>query len=117
MWRQDSGAETLLGQDVGYGLGWKLQAGSITPIWNGTSNIDHYLFTDSSGAEYSLSVNNGNVWTSLEGSYVTYDANANRLYSTDGSFWSMGSQSASGEQDSGTLYPTLIEDSNGNQLS
>jgi len=29
----------------------------------------------------------------------------------------MGSISASGEQDAGSLYPTVMEDSNGNQLS
>ncbi|HTX54656.1 MAG TPA: hypothetical protein VMD08_14705, partial [Candidatus Baltobacteraceae bacterium] len=57
IWRQDGGGITLLGQDTGYGLGWKLQAGSITPVWAAGGTIDHYLFTDSSGAEYSLSVN------------------------------------------------------------
>jgi hypothetical protein len=87
MWRQDSGGTWLLGQDVGYGLGWKLQAGSITPIWTNTSQIDHYLYTDATGAEYSLSVNNGNVWASQKGIYDSYDANQNRLYLTDGSFW------------------------------
>jgi hypothetical protein len=61
-------------------------------------------------------VSNNNVWTSLEGVYVSYDATANRLYSTDGSFWYMGCQSSGGEQDAGTLYPTQIEDTNGNQI-
>lgn len=117
MWRNDSGGTWRLGQDTGYGMGWKLQAGSITPIWAGPTQFDHYLYTDATGAEYSLSVNNNNVWTSLEGVYVSYDATANRLYSTDGSFWYMGCQSSSGEQDAGTLYPTTIEDTNGNQLS
>jgi hypothetical protein len=117
MWRYDSAGNWRLGQDVGYGFGWKLQAGSITPIWTNTSTIDHYLYTDATGAEYSLNVNNGNVWTSQEGTYVTYDANAQRLHSTDGGFWVMGSQSSGGEQDAGSLYPTLIEDSNGNQIN
>ena len=31
-WRQDSGGTWKLGRDVGYGFGWKLQAGSITPF-------------------------------------------------------------------------------------
>ncbi|MBV9746957.1 MAG: hypothetical protein JO099_24610, partial [Acidobacteriia bacterium] len=116
MWRENPAGIWAMGQDVGYGLGWKLQVGSITPIWNG-SGVDHYLFTDATGAEYNLNVNNGNVWTSLEGTFVTYDANQQKLFSTDGSFWVMGSTSASGEQDSGTLYPTLIEDTNGNQIT
>jgi hypothetical protein len=117
MWREDSGGAWLLGQDVGYGMGWKLQAGSIVPVWSGPTVIAYYLYTDATGAEYSLSLNNGNVWTSIEGVYVSYDANANVLYSPDGSFWDMGCQSSAGEQDAGTLYPTQMEDTNGNQLS
>jgi RHS repeat-associated protein len=117
MWRNDGGGAWLLGQDVGYGLGWKFQAGSITPVWNSSGQIDHYLFADSTGAEYSLNLNNGGVWTSQEGVYVSYDSNANILYFTDGSYWVMGCQSAGGEQDAGTLYPTIIEDTNGNQIS
>lgn len=116
MWRQDSAGTWFFGQDVGYGLGWILQAGSIMPVWTNTNQIDHYLYIDSTGAEYSLSVNTGGVWTSLEGTYVSYDSTANKLYFPDGSFWLMGSQSASVEQDAGTLYPTIIEDANGNQI-
>ena len=117
MWRQDSGGTWLMGYDVGYGLGWTLMAGSITPIWINTSQIDHYLYTDATGAEYSLGVDSGNVWTSQDGTYVTYDANASCLHFNDGSFWVMGATSSGGEQDSGNLYPTLMEDSNGNELS
>ena len=50
------------------------------------------------------------------GTYVTYDSSAEVLHFTDGSFWTMGSISASGEQDAGTLYPTVMEDSNGNEI-
>jgi RHS repeat-associated protein len=115
MWRNDSAGDWLLGYDVGYGLGWRLQVGSLIPVW-GTSAIDHYLFVDSTGAEYSLSVNNGGVWTSQEGVYLAYDSNANRIYQPDGSFWLMGSVSSGGEQDAGVMYPTQIEDTNGNQI-
>jgi hypothetical protein len=59
MWRQDAGGTWRLGKDVGYGLGWKLQAGSIAPVWSGTSAIHHYVFTDATGAEYKLDLNNG----------------------------------------------------------
>lgn len=117
MWRLDGAGTWLLGKDVGYGLGWKLQAGSITPIWTAGGLIDHYLYTDSTGADYSLSQNSGGVWRSLEGVYVAYDANAGRLYFPDGSFWVMGCTSAGGEQDSGSRYPTQMEDTNGNYLS
>ena len=116
IWRQDSAGTWLLGQDVGYGLGWKLLAGAITPIWSGTQ-INHYLLTDSTGAEYRLDQNSGGVWTSQEGVYASYDANANRLYFPDGSFWVMGCVSAVSEPDAGTYYPTMMQDTNGNQLS
>ena len=117
MWRMDSGGTWLMGADVGYGLGWRLQAGSITPVWANVSQIDHYIFADATGAEYNLSVNNNGVWSSLEGTYAVYDSNANELHQPDGSFWVMGCTSAGGEADSGTMYPTTIEDANGNQIT
>lgn len=116
MWRQDPAGTWLMGYDVGYGLGWSLQIGSLVPVW-GPSQIDHYLFIDSSGAEYALSVNNGGVWAAAEGVHVWYDSNANKLRLPDGSSWLMGCTSSGGEQDAGALYPTQIEDSNGNFLS
>ena len=98
------------------GLGWKVLAGAITPIWSG-SKIAYYLYVDSTGAEYRLDQNkSGSLWTSVMGTYVTYDASAQVLHFTDGSFWTMGSISATGEQDAGSLYPTVMEDSNGNQI-
>ena len=39
-----------------------------------------------------------------------------QLHFPDGSFWIMGDQSAAEEPDAGTLYPTTMEDSNGNQV-
>jgi RHS repeat-associated protein len=117
-WRQDGGGTWNLGRDVGYGYGWKLQAGSITPYWAGYYTIDHYLYVDSTGAQYRLDQNNNNIWTSKEtGVYVEYDANANKLYFPDGSFWVMGAVSSGLEQDAGTQYPTSMEDTNGNQIT
>ena len=117
MWRQDSAGNWLIGQDVGFGLGWKILAGAITPIWSG-SQIAYYLYVDSTGAEYRLDqhASGTTLWTSVMGTYVTYDTSAQVLHFTDGSFWTMGSISASGEPDAGSLYPTVMEDSNGNQL-
>src|SRR6202035_1237005 len=51
-WRQDPGGIWTLGRDVGYGYGWKLQAGSLTPYWASYWGLDHYTFTDATGAEY-----------------------------------------------------------------
>ena len=115
MWRRDSAATWLIGQDVGYGLGWKVQAGAVVPIWS-NSQIVYYLYVDSTGAEYRLDhVTNGYLWTSTMGTYVTFDATACQLHFTDGSFWTLGSVSVD-LQDNGTLYPTIMEDSNGNQI-
>jgi RHS repeat-associated protein len=117
IWRKDAAGTWWLGYDSGYGLGWMLQAGSIVPVWTSTSQIDHYLYTDSTGAEYSLATNTNGVWTGREGVYISFDTNTNRLYFNDGSFWVMGSQSSGSEPDAGTMYPTLIQDSNGNQIT
>jgi hypothetical protein len=114
-WRKDAGTWNL-GTDVGYGYGWKLLAGSITPYYApGFIYIDHYLFTDLSGAEYRLSQTSSG-WASSEGIYVTYDPVTRRLRFNDGTFWVMGCTSAGTEEDAGTMYPTVVQDSNGNQI-
>jgi RHS repeat-associated protein len=114
IWRKDASGTTLLGQDTGYGLGWKLQAGAIIPVWTVSATIDHYIFMDATGAEYSLNVSNNNVWTSQEGIYVSFDADADILYFNDGSHWWMGCISGNNEADAGTLYPLTMWDTNGN---
>lgn len=116
MWRRDANGEWLLGHDVGYGFGWKLLAGAVTPVWS-SGQIAYYLFTDSTGAEYRLDQNNGNVWRSVQGIYVAFNANNGRLQFPDGTFWVMGCQSSGGEADAGTLYPTTMQDSNGNYIT
>jgi hypothetical protein len=117
-WRQDSGVNWQLGYDVGYGFGWKMLIGSITPYYvNFWSGVDHYVYTDGTGAEYQLNVNNGNVWSSTQGNYVWFDATANVLHFKDGTFWVFGRASGGLEADAGTLYPTTIEDVNGNQIA
>ena len=116
-WRQDSGGTWKFGGDVGYGFGWRLLAGSITPIVGDPyTGISDFLFTDSTGAEYRLDQNNGNVWSSKASLYIWFDANTNILHFRDGSFWYFGCVSASSEADGGTMYPTTLEDSNGNQV-
>jgi hypothetical protein len=49
------------------------------------------------------------VHTSKQGTYVSYNTNANTLKFPDGSFWVMGSQSTAYEPDAGSLYPTQIQ--------
>ena len=117
-WRQDSGTNWNLGTDVGFGYGWRMQIGSITPYYNlgWTSGVDHYTFTDSTGAEYRLDQQSGTVWSSAQGIYVWFDSSTNILHFNNGTFWVMGSVSGGNEQDAGTMYPTVVEDVNGNQV-
>src|SRR5271165_6872857 len=119
-WRIDENATNTLwklGDDVGYGFGWQLLAGSLTPLYDGAFTVYQYLFTDATGAQYHLNVNTSGIWSSKESIYVWYDSNAGRLYFRDGSFWVFGCTSAGTEQDAGTMYPTLMEDTNGNQIT
>ena len=113
MWRQDSGGTWKLGRDVGYGLGWSLQAGSIVPVVLGTA-VQYFVFTDATGAEYRLYPSGNGVFASLEGVHVWYDPALQLLHFPDGSWWDMYAQSAALEADAGTLYPTTMHDTNGN---
>jgi RHS repeat-associated protein len=115
-WRQDS-TTWIFNGDVGYGWGWRLMAGSLTTnLAPGGLSIDHFLYTDSTGAEYRLDQNSGNIWGSKESIYVWFDANTNILHFRDGSFWLMGCVSETTEADAGVMYPTVMEDTNGNQI-
>jgi hypothetical protein len=84
-WRQDPGGEWQLGRDIGYGYGWRLSAGSITPIYDSIWGLDHYEFTDSTGALCRLDQNNNGVWSSKQSIYVYYNSNSKDLFFTDDS--------------------------------
>ena len=87
IWRKDPAGVWRFGGDSGYGYGWRLQAGSITPSWRDNFNLDHYTYKDASGAEYRLDIQRGEgTWMSSQGTYVAYDALQSRLYFPDGSF-------------------------------
>ncbi len=116
MWRQDSGGTWGYGADVGFGFGWRLMVGSIAAYWSDPYTIDHYVFTDSSGADYALRVNTNGIWTSTEGIYISYDPNGQKLSFPDGSVWTMGCVSGGSEPDIGWQYPTTLQDSNGNLI-
>jgi hypothetical protein len=116
MWKKNSAGTWFLGEDVGFGLGWRLMAGSISPHWGDATQIQYWIYTDSTGAEYKLNVYSGGFWSSREGIYVEYDSTNHVLYFADGSFWEMKCVSADDEADVGTRYPTKMQDSNGNQI-
>ena len=113
LWRKDGSLVKRLGGDLGYGHGWRLQAGAITPIWNGSA-FSHFVFTDATGAEYNLATNTNGVWTGKDGAYVSYDQNTRRLWFNSGIFWQMDCISGSTEVDAGSRYPTRIQNANGN---
>ena len=115
VWQKDGTTITNFGKDVGYGFGWTLTPGSIKP-YPASGAVQRYIYTDASGAEYWLDVNSAGIWSSKEGIHVRYDVSANRLYFRDGSFWVMGSTADPIEPDAGSKYPTLLQDTNGNQI-
>ncbi len=115
-WRKTNSTVEKLGGDLGFGFGWRLLAGALTPVWIDQYTFGYYLFTDSTGAEYKLDVNSAGVWKSKDGSYLSYDPATAKLWFHSGIFWQMGAASGGQEQDAGTLYPTIIQNSNGNYL-
>jgi RHS repeat-associated protein len=117
-WREYSGASSQFGEDTGYGYGWKLMAGSITPVFSSPQTLSYFLFTDSTGAQYQLNQTSGdNVWTSQNSIYLKFNANTNVLYFSNGAHWTFDCISAASEPDAGVMYPTLMEDTNGNDIA
>ena len=115
-WRKDPAKAWLLGTDVGFGFGWKMLAGALTPVYSDWFTIHHFVYTDATGAEYDLDVNNGGIWRSKTGLFVEYDASERRLYFPGGSYWEFDCTANGTEADAGTLYPTRLVDTNGNEI-
>jgi len=117
-WREYSGASSQFGEDTGYGYGWRLMAGSLTPVFSSPQTLSYFLFTDSTGGQYQLNQTSGNnIWTSQDSVYLTFNANTNVLYFSSGAHWTFGCISAASEPDAGVMYPTLMEDTNGNDIA
>ena len=108
-----------LGYDAGIGFGWRIMAGSIQQVWDGYFNIWAYKFTDSTGAEYMLNMQdptNSDLWRSRESVHLVYQASNGLLFFPDGTLWEFGCTSNPYEPDAGVRYVTRQEDSNGNQI-
>ncbi len=115
-WRKDNNLVWKLGTDVGFGWGWKMMVGSLTPVYADWWTVSYYKYTDSTGAEYRLDTNDSGIWRSKEGIFVEYDSGAGRLYFPNGMYWEFGCEANGTEADAGTKYPTRLVDSNGNEI-
>jgi RHS repeat-associated protein len=117
-WFQDTGVNWKLGNDVGFGFGWQMLIGSIT-YYQASGTTSKYFYTDSTGAQYQLGKNAGGVYTGASAPYVWLDTNVSpvKLHFRDGTVWVMGCTSGGAEPDAGTIYPTIIEDVSGNQVT
>jgi hypothetical protein len=114
-WRKDgNNTNWNLGFDTGYGYGWQLQFGSITPYSDANWNTVFFLFRDATGATYKLDQWNNGIWSSKDTTYVIYNENTNDLLFNDGSLWAFHVTSGGMEPDAGTLYPNFLRDSHGN---
>jgi hypothetical protein len=117
IWKKDEQNTYLFSADLGCGYGWKVHIGVILPQLL-DDNIVGYAFIDSTGAEYPLTPSSAvsGVWVCLQGLFISYDPENACIRFPNGDIWVMGCESAAGEPDAGALYPTLIQDSNGNQI-
>ena len=115
LWKKEGIAVRSYGQDLGMGLGWRLSIGSIRTQPAPEGPAKSYVFIDNTGAEYPLS-ETADGWVLTQGAYLRYDPASARLNFPDGSVWALDCISAQGEVDAGARYPTLITDSNGNQI-
>ncbi|WP_263385931.1 RHS repeat domain-containing protein [Granulicella arctica] len=114
IWKQGLAGSKSYGSDSCVGYAWRLHISSVIPETNGTT-ASGFTFVDGSGAEYRMT-QSGNVWRSLNGHYVTWDPAQSTLWLANGSSMTFGSVAGPHEDDAGTMYPTLIQDTNGNQI-
>jgi hypothetical protein len=114
VWKKDQTGLHQYGPDLGFGVGWRVQVGSVVPERSGNSVVG-YRFVDGTGAEYPLT-QTAHGWVSLQGMYITYDPASARLQFPDGTVWILNCVSGPGEADAGARYPTIIQDANGNQI-
>ena len=110
----DTSGTKWIGIDSGFGFGWRLGIAAIVPQLKDGA-ISGYTYVDGHGSEYVLT-QNGKIWVSLQSQYLTWDPALAVLRFASGKTYKFGCTSCRGEADAGSLYPTVIEDSNGNQI-
>jgi RHS repeat-associated protein len=117
IWSHDSTGDHFNATDTGYGMGWIFQVAAMYPVMSG-STIDHFELQASSGVIRKLyQVGSSTQYKSQDSSYLLWDYSTRKLTFRDGSVWTFGCNSIGVEQDAGTLYPTQLEDTNGNLIT
>jgi RHS repeat-associated protein len=120
-WSHDSAGDHNIAINTGYGLGWTFQIGAIYAVFNGNL-IDHVEYQDTGGVIHKLwapanAPNTNTVYLSQDSTYLIWNYANNTLTFRDGSVWTFGCESSSVEPDAGTLYPTELEDPDGNLIT
>ncbi len=116
-WNSQLWSAAVPALDTGYGLNWVFQIGAVYPVFSG-STLVRYEFQDGAGVIHKLfQVGSGTQFKSTDSTYLLWDYAARTLSRRDGSVWSFGCASLDPEPDAGTLYPTQLEDTNGNRIT
>jgi RHS repeat-associated protein len=118
LWTWDGAGARLALVDAGYGPGWTLWLGAIYPV-HVDYQLNHFRYIDSSGATHRLyPVTPGSdQYMSRDSTYMLWDRVLNRLTFRDGTYWDFNYVASDGGPDSGTRYPTRIQDTNGNYVT
>ena len=120
VWSTDAAGVLQNGMDVGYGYNFMFQIGALVPIYNGNLLV-RYDFLDGVGSVHHMYAQSGSttVFLSQDSSYLTLNVAASpypTITFTDGTVWQFGCTSEAPEPDAGTMYPTQLEDTNGNLI-
>ena len=109
-WRQDPGGTWQLGRDLGYGYGWRLQAGSLTPVYD---NPIPLIITSSPTppAPLPLAVNTNGVWSSQESVHIYYNAAPIICTSPMAACGEWAAPRREASRIRAAMYPTSITDS------
>ncbi len=113
-WSTSTSAGASPAPNTSNGFGWRLALATIVPtLTNG--KVTGYTYVDTSGAEYTLA-QSGSDWVSSDGTYLVWNPSSSTLSLPSGTIMQFASTSAASEPDAGSLHPTLVQCTNGNQV-
>jgi RHS repeat-associated protein len=114
LFKRKNSSTRSYGSDLGVGYGWRVQVGCMIPEVR-AGKVAGYTYADGTGAEYHLT-QSGDKWVCVDGTYITWDPESSTLYLKDGSILVFGCTAGAKEPDAGNQHPTVIRDTNGNQI-